>query len=177
MFLAKPTFDLKSKYIDFYQECKESGEEMIPFVIKKDPENFQSMLDYLSDCEKGVEPTESWIPESSTYWLIDNNEMIGVVNIRHRLTEPLFNAGGHIGYGIRPSKRRKGYATQILSLTLEKAKDLKLEKVLLVCSSTNIASKKVILNNGGISDKDFIDEKNNTLKRYWIDLNNMVSIV
>ncbi|WP_249871613.1 GNAT family N-acetyltransferase [Oceanobacillus saliphilus] len=177
MYLAKPTFDLKSKYIDFYQEWKESGEEMIPFVIKKDPKNFQSMLDYLSDCEKGIEPPESWIPESSTYWLIDNNEMIGVVNIRHRLTEPLFNAGGHIGYGIRPSKRGKGYATQILSLTLEKAKDLKLEKVLLVCSSTNKASKKVILNNGGISDKDFTDENNNTLKRYWIDLNNMVSIV
>lgn len=177
MFLVQPTLDFKSEYIDFYQEWKESGEEMIPFVIKKDPENFQSMLDYLSDCERGIEPPESWIPESSTYWLIDYNEIIGVVNIRHRLTEALFNAGGHIGYGIRPSKRRKGYATQILSLALEKAKDLKLEKVLLVCSSTNIASKKVILNNGGISDKDFIDERNNTLKRYWIYLNNMVSLV
>lgn len=172
MFLAKPTFDLKSKYIELYQEWKESGEEMIPFVIKKDPENFHSMLNYLSDCEKGIEP-----PESSTYWLIDNNEVIGVVNIRSRLTEPLFNAGGHIGYGIRPSKRGKGYATHMLSLTLEKAKDLKLKKVLLVCNSTNKASKKVILNNGGISDKDFIDEKNNTLKRYWIDLNNIASLI
>lgn len=177
MFLAHPTFDLKSKYIDFYQEWKESGEEMIPFVIKKDPKNFQSMLNYLSDCEKGIEPLESWIPESSTYWLIDKNEMIGVVNIRHHLTEPLFNDGGHIGYGIRPSKRKKGYATRILSLGLKKAKELNLEKVLIVCNSTNIASKKVILNNGGISDKDFIDENNNTLKRYWIDLNNMASIV
>lgn len=69
---------------------------MIPFVIKKKPENFQSMLGYLSDCEKGIEPPEDWIPESSTYWLLDGNEMIGVVNIRHRLTEPLLKAGGHI---------------------------------------------------------------------------------
>ncbi|WP_117170096.1 GNAT family N-acetyltransferase [Paraliobacillus sediminis] len=170
MFLAQPTVDLKTKYIDFYQEWKESEEEMIPFVIKKDPENFQSLLNYLSDCEKGIEPPESWIPESSTYWLVDNHELIGVVNIRHRLTEPLFNGGGHIGYGIRPSKRNNGYAIQILSLALEKAKEMNLEEVLLVCNSTNTASNKVILNNGGISDKDFIDEKNNTLKRYWIKL-------
>ena len=171
MFLARPTMDLKEEYIDFYQEWKESGEEMIPFVIKKSPVNFQSMLDYLSDCEKGIEPPESWIPESSTYWLIDNNEMVGVVNIRHRLTEALFKTGGHIGYGIRPSKRRKGYATQILSLALEKSKELNFDKVLLVCNSTNDASKKVILNNGGISAKDFIDEQNNILKRYWIKFN------
>jgi predicted acetyltransferase len=115
MFLARPAMNLKEEYIDFYQEWKESGEEMIPFVIKKNPADFQSMLDYLADCEKGIEPSESWIPESSTYWLIDDNEVAGVVNIRHRLTEPLFKAGGHIGYGIRPSKRKMGYATEMLS--------------------------------------------------------------
>lgn len=170
MFLVRPTLDFKKEYIDFYQEWKESGEEMIPFVIKKNPVDFQLMMDYLSDCEKGLEPQESWIPASSTYWLIDNNEMVGVVNIRHCLTELLFKAGGHIGYGIRPSKRGKGYATKILSLALEKSKELHLDKVLLVCNSTNAASNKVILNNGGISDEDFIDEQNNILKRYWIGL-------
>ncbi|WP_112179863.1 GNAT family N-acetyltransferase [Paraliobacillus zengyii] len=170
MLLVQPTIELKMQYNDFYQEWKKSEEEMIPFVIRKEPADFQSMLNYLSDCEKGIEPSEIWIPESSTYWLVDHHELIGVVNIRHRLTEPLLNAGGHIGYGIRPSKRKNGYATQILSLALEKAKDMNLEKVLLVCNSANIASNKVIVNNGGISDEDFIDEKNNTLKRYWIRL-------
>ncbi|MEJ8766936.1 GNAT family N-acetyltransferase [Oceanobacillus sp. HCA-5259] len=170
MFLAHPTMDLKEEYIDFYQEWKESGEEMIPFVIKKNPVDFQSMLKYLSDCKKGIEPQEIWIPASSTYWLMDNNEIVGVVNIRHRLTELLFKAGGHIGYGIRPSKRGKGYATEILSLALEKSKELNLDKILLVCNSTNAASKKVILKNGGISDENFIDEQNNILKRYWIEL-------
>lgn len=63
-----------------------------------------------------------------------------------------------------------GYATQILSLALEQAKYLNLEKVLLVCNSINTASKKVIINNGGINDEDFIDEQNNILKRYWIEI-------
>lgn len=67
-------------------------------------------------------------------------------------------------------KRGKRYATEILSLALEKSKELNLDKVLLVCNSTNVASSKVILNNGGISDEDFIDEQNNILKRYWIRL-------
>ena len=52
-----------------------------------------------------------------------HNRIIGAVNIRHSLTEHLFNAGGHIGYGIRPSERRKGYATKLLALSLEKRRN------------------------------------------------------
>ncbi|SDB94185.1 Predicted acetyltransferase [Pelagirhabdus alkalitolerans] len=167
MFLVKPSTHYENQYMDFYNDWKSSEEEMVPFVIKKEPINFQSMLDYLLDCEKGIEPPENWIPENSTYWLIDNQEVIGVVNIRHYLTKPLFNAGGHIGYGIRPSKRNNGYATQILSLALEKARDLNLDKVLLVCHSTNTASKKIILKNGGEMDNDYNDGEN-ILNRFWI---------
>ena len=64
------------------------------------------------------------------------------VNIRHSLTEHLFNAGGHIGYGIRPSERRKGYATKLLALSLEKAKELNITKALVVCDEVNTASEK-----------------------------------
>ncbi|RCW73261.1 GNAT family N-acetyltransferase [Saliterribacillus persicus] len=170
MFLSQPTIELKEQYFDFYEEWVKSGEEMVPFVIKKNPENFHSMMNYLSNCEKGIEPQVDWVPENSTYWLVDNNEVIGVINLRHRLSHKLFNQGGHIGYGIRPSKRRKGYATTMLLLAFEKARELGLKKVLLVCNSSNNPSIKVILNNGGIRDTDFIDEENNLLKRFWIKL-------
>ncbi|MCP3027713.1 GNAT family N-acetyltransferase [Halobacillus sp. A5] len=59
---------------------------------------------------------------------------------------------------------------KILALALEKAKELNLDKVLLVCHSSNTASKKVIINNGGIWDKDFVDKQKNTLNRFWIEL-------
>ncbi|GAA4067465.1 GNAT family N-acetyltransferase [Amphibacillus indicireducens] len=170
MRLEKPTVDLKNEYIEFYQEWKNSGEKMIPFVIEKDPADFDAMLNYLSDCEKGIEPQGSWIAKNSTFWLVDHNKIIGVVNIRHSLTEQLFNSGGHIGYGIRPTRRKQGYGTKMLLLALLKAKELKIGKALLVCYPTNIASKKVILNNGGQKDNDFIDQQNNTLNRYWIEL-------
>ena len=121
--LLTPTTDLQEEYLDFYNEWKDSGETMIPWVITKDPSNFPAMVQELLDAHNGINVPESWVPDS-TYWLVtDRNRIIGAVNIRHSLTEHLFNAGGHIGYGIRPSERRKGYATKLLALSLEKRRN------------------------------------------------------
>ncbi|HDR7283894.1 GNAT family N-acetyltransferase [Bacillus cereus group sp. BfR-BA-01119] len=168
--LLTPTTDLQDEYLDFYNEWKDSGETMIPWVISKDPSNFPAMVQELLDAHNGVNLPESWVPDS-TYWLVtDNNRIVGTVNIRHSLTEHLFNAGGHIGYGIRPSERRKGYATKLLALSLEKAKQLNITKALIVCDEVNTASEKTILHNGGLRDEDFIEEDGNVVRRFWIEL-------
>ncbi|MDM5155678.1 GNAT family N-acetyltransferase [Bacillus sp. DX1.1] len=168
--LAKPTIDLKDEYLEFYQEWKESGETMIPWVIEKDPSNFHTMVQELLDAEQGKNLPEGWVPDS-TYWLVTNDKkIVGAVNIRHSLTEHLFNAGGHIGYGIRPSARRKGYATKLLALSLKKTKELGVTKALIVCDESNIGSEKTILHNGGLRDNDFIEEDGNIVRRYWINL-------
>jgi predicted acetyltransferase len=170
VFLSKPIKNLQDEYLSFYQEWKESGEEMIPWVIRKDPADFEGMIQFLLDNEKDENIPNHWVP-SSTYWLVnEDRKIIGVVNIRHRLTEKLFHSGGHIGYGIRPSERRKGYATKLLSLSLEKAKELGIQKVLVVCDADNIGSEKTILNNGGIRDTDYVTEDGNVVKRFWIEL-------
>lgn len=107
----------------------------------------------------------------STYWLVNqNNRVIGAVNIRHRLTEKLLQTGGHIGYGIRPSERRKGYATKLLALSLEKVMELGITKVLVTCDENNIGSAKTILNNGGIEDSSFAEEDGNIVRRFWIEI-------
>ncbi|MEB9503603.1 GNAT family N-acetyltransferase [Bacillus anthracis] len=168
--LLTPTTDLQDEYLDFYNEWKDSGETMIPWVISKDPSNFPAMVQELLDAHNGVNLPESWVPDS-TYWLVtDNNRIVGAVNIRHSLTEHLLNAGGHIGYGIRPSERRKGYATKLLALSLEKAKQLNITKALIVCDEVNTASEKTILHNGGLRDEDFIEEDGNVVRRFWIEL-------
>ncbi|HDR7686298.1 MULTISPECIES: GNAT family N-acetyltransferase [Bacillus cereus group] len=170
VFLITPTTDLQEEYLDFYNEWKESGETMIPWVISKDPSNFPAMIQELLDAHNGVNLPESWVPDS-TYWLVtEENKIVGVVNIRHSLTEHLFNTGGHVGYGIRPSERRKGYATKLLELSLEKTKELNIEKVLVVCDEVNTGSEKTILHNGGLRDDDFIEEDGNIVRRYWIEL-------
>ncbi|MDF9447998.1 GNAT family N-acetyltransferase [Bacillus toyonensis] len=170
VFLITPTTDLQEEYLDFYNEWKDSGETMIPWVISKDPSNFPAMIQELLDAHNGVNLPESWVPDS-TYWLVtDENKIVGVVNIRHSLTEHLFNTGGHVGYGIRPSERRKGYATKLLELSLEKTKELNIEKVLVVCDEVNTGSEKTILHNGGLRDDDFIEEDGNIVRRFWIEL-------
>jgi predicted acetyltransferase len=167
--LVKPTLELRNEYLDFYQEWKDSGEDMVPWVISKDPSDFQGMVQFLFNNEKGENLPENWVPDS-TFWLVtDNKKVVGAVNIRHRLTEKLFNCGGHIGYGIRPSERRKGYATKLLSLTLDKTKELGINKVLVVCDQSNLASERTIIKNGGKQDASFTEEDGNVVKRFWIE--------
>jgi len=168
--LIKPTTALKEEYLSFYREWKDSNENMVPWVISKDPQDFEGMIQFLRNNEQGMNLPEGWVRDS-TYWLVtETNRIIGAVNIRHQLNEKLLHSGGHIGYGIRPSERQKGYATQLLALALEKTKDLGINNVLVVCDSDNIASKKTILKNGGVSDNDYIEENGNIINRFWIKL-------
>lgn len=168
--LVRPSTKYKEEYLSFYQEWLESNEVMVPWVITKDPRDFEGMLHFLLNNEEGIDTPEGWVRDS-TYWLVtETNRIVGAVNIRHQLNEKLLNCGGHIGYGIRPSERRKGYATQLLSLALEKTKELGIRKVLVVCDADNIASKKTIMKNGGIQDHDYIEEDGNIVNRFWIEV-------
>lgn len=167
--LLIPTPELKEEYFDFYQEWKSSGEDIVPWVVEKDPTDFLSMVDWLKDNANGVNIPVGWVP-SSTFWLVDDkNRILGAVNLRHRLTDFLRNRGGHIGYGIRPSERQKGYATQLLNMSLNEAKKLGINNVLVVCDAINNASERTIVKNGGILDSDFIEEDGNIIRRYWIN--------
>ncbi|WP_410769421.1 GNAT family N-acetyltransferase [Fontibacillus sp. BL9] len=166
--LVKPQIEFKAAYLDFYQEWKQSGEDMVPWVIGKDPGDFQDMLDFLSNNEKGIGIPEGWVPDS-TFWLVnDLSRVLGAVNIRHRLSDFLLHAGGHIGYGIRPSERNKGYASVLLKLALLEAKQLGISDTLVVCDADNIGSEKTIIANGGKPDSVYIEENGNVIKRYWI---------
>ncbi|WP_040948804.1 GNAT family N-acetyltransferase [Gorillibacterium massiliense] len=168
--LVKPSEEWRQTYMEFYQDWKDSGESMVPWAIEKDPSDFPGMLRFLAEQEKGEHIPESWVP-SSTFWLIaDGKSVVGAVNIRHRLNEKLLREGGHIGYGIRPSERGKGYAAKMLALALERCRELGIEKALVVCDASNTASECTILKNGGIADADFIEEDGNVVKRYWIEV-------
>ena len=106
----------------------------------------------------------------STYFAIVDDEIVGMTSIRHTLNDALRFDGGHIGYSVRPSQRRRGYATQILALALEKCYELNITSVLVTCLKSNVGSAKTIINNGGILDSEFLDAEGNMSKRYWITL-------
>jgi predicted acetyltransferase len=103
-----------------------------------------------------------------TYFLVCNNKRIfGAINIRHCLNEYLFQFGGHIGYGIRPSERGKGYASLMLGMALPIAKKLGIDEVLVTCDKNNTASAKTIIKNGGILENEVMEEEE-IVQRYWI---------
>ncbi len=113
---------------------------------------------------------KGYVPQT-TFWLIDNDEFIGRLSIRHTLTDSLLKFGGHIGYDIRPSKRQMGYGKKILALGLVQAKALGIEKALITCDVTNVGSKKIIEANGGIFENRLPTEPGKPDKlRYWITL-------
>lgn len=100
---------------------------------------------------------------STTLWWVDGPAYLGRIAIRHELTDLLREVGGHIGYDVRPSARRRGHATAMLRAALPTAHDLGIESVLITCDVDNVASRKVIEGNGGV----FEDERHGKL-RYWV---------
>jgi predicted acetyltransferase len=166
--LVKPSIEYKDSYLSFYKEWTESGEDIVPWVVEKNPANFEEMLKWLSESEFEDNLPDDYVPHS-TYWLInEENIVVAAVNIRHRLNERLRKAGGHIGYGVCPSQRRKGYATKLLALALKKTKELNIENVLVCCDKENIASERTIVNNGGVFSSEHIEPNGDIVRRFWI---------
>ena len=95
--------------------------------------------------------------------------IVGMIDLRHRLNEFLTECGGHIGYSVRPDERRKGYASQMLAMALEKAKARGLARVLVTCDDDNIASARTIERNGGIWENT-IQKDGEAIRRYWINI-------
>ena len=77
---------------------------------------------------------------------------------------------GHIGDGVRPSERRKGYATEMIRLALKECENLGIDRVLMVCYKDNIGSRKSIIHNGGILENEIPAENGKIDQRYWITL-------
>lgn len=95
--------------------------------------------------------------------------LVGMIDIRHRLNDYLLCFGGHIGYSVRPSCRRRGYATRMLALALERCRSMALTRVLITCCRNNLASARTIQKNGGVLENE-VPEDGEMTQRYWITL-------
>lgn len=100
-----------------------------------------------------------------------DRRVVGMIQVRHYLNDYLAQFAGHIGYSIRPSERRKGYAKAMLAAALPYCKEIGLKKVLITCDDGNIASEKTILANGGVYESTVFEaDENVDVKRFWIDI-------
>jgi predicted acetyltransferase len=167
--LIRPDAEYEASHASFIAEMLALGEELVPWVLDEAGSNFASFLAYLERQSQGIGLQRGWVP-SSTFWLLDSrDEIVAVSNLRHDLTEHLSTVGGHIGFGVRPSARRRGYATEILRQTVLEARRLGIGDILVTCDKGNIGSSKAILRNGGeYSGEDYIEAHSSIVQRYWI---------
>jgi predicted acetyltransferase len=131
-----------------------------------------TFTDYLAQLRL-YEDGQNLLPGKSaqiTYWLIDaEGQILGVSRLRLELNDDLRNEGGNIGYDVPPSRRRHGYGTELLRLTLERARDFGLQRVLVTCNKDNLGSRKIIEANGGVLESEGFSKKHGKpLVRYWI---------
>ena len=140
--MVEPNIIYKESFLRFVVEVKESGYETYEQYAKAEY-NFEEFIEDLIASSKGINIEEDWAP-FTTYWLVSNLELIGVIRIRHHINSKELKLAGHIGYEIVSSERRKGYGTKILALGLHKASELGLEEVIITCDADNIGSKAVI---------------------------------
>lgn len=168
IYLLSPSIEHKNAYIEMMLEWEKTNENINPSVIKQEID-YDEWIDVLETYKKSETCPPELVP-SSTYFLVnDDNKLLGAINIRHYLNKQLLQFGGHIGYGIRPTERKKGYATIMLKLALEKCKEIGLKQVLITCDKDNIGSAKTIIANNGILENEVVIE-GKIIQRYWITI-------
>lgn len=177
--LVAPTAEYEDQVMSCKAEMLENGDSFDGCAGLEKADTYAEWLDQ-----------EEWLTKlygenhtpSEVYLAVRESDgrVVGIIDYRHPLSDFLFKFGGSIGYSVRPSERRKGYAKEMLGLLLERCREAGEEKVLLTCDRDNEASRKTIIGNGGVLENEVADTANLTssakksgdgiIQRYWINL-------
>ncbi len=169
--LVRPSVRYRDSVLDAVREFQSEGGYRA-FSLATLTNDVAAFVQRLLDDEDPGKLPRHLVPQTN-YWLVEGVEFIGRTSLRHELNDRLRLIGGHIGYEIRPSRRRQGYGTAILGLVLAKARQRGLTRVLITCDDDNIASRRIIEHHGGVPETPYYPADGSaTVLRYWVDLSN-----
>ena len=169
--LVKPTMALESECLAMIEELAAFGEERSFDRYALARRDFREYVQALEASAQGIDLPPGLVPQTTLLLVKEGKLVVGQTRLRHTLTPQLEDYGGHIGYSIRPSQRRKGYGKRQLALALDKARGLGLNRVLVTCDMDNIASAHIIESNGGtLASQGVSNVSGKMISRYWIEL-------
>lgn len=163
LILPGPAYE--SSYRSYIEEL--GDEERYPFPLDFDHSDFAQLLARLEEFRTGVNIPEGYVP-STTYWLVQGDELLGVSNLRHHLNDRIRHAGGHIGLGIRPSQRGRGLGTALLQLTIAEAVSRGITEIHVHCHKHNTPSARMIVASGGVLDSELSLDSGEEVQRYVV---------
>ena len=173
LYLVRPDLAYFEQYNEMMAEWRDSGTQIAPWFLDaplSSLEEFAGLVRMLDDCEHGK--TDPRYAATTSWFVADGNgRLVGAASLRHYLTVEGLRTWGHIGYGIRPGERRKGYAVQTLRLALKEAKARNIRRVLIGAHEGNIGSRRTIEKCGGVLENTVrIEGDPEPVCRYWIDI-------
>lgn len=153
--LVRPTLEMKEEALKYRQEHFDNNETIINGSELLDKtESYEVWLQSVTDNASPATVNPNWVVTDTFFAVDEKGEIVGIIDLRHALNEFLKDFG-NCGYSVRPSKRCRGYATEMLRQVLEVAKKAGLKEVHLSVERSNAASVKTITKNGGVYERSF----------------------
>lgn len=171
--LAEPTLEYEDQVMTYRQKFLERGDSFDGCAGLEDTEDYRDWLDFEARLSRKY--GADYVPSTVRLAIrTEDNKVVGIIDLRHRLTPFFMNFGGNIGYSVHPEERGKGYAGEMLGLMLEYCREQGFYKVLVTCDKENPASARTILSGGGVLENEIEDKaglsKSGWIQRYWIVL-------
>lgn len=172
MKLIRPDESWACEIAAYRQEFLDAGDSMDGTGALRRMEDMSAYLRQCADMEKPENVPAHLVP-ATQFLFVDEEDhrLLGMIQVRHRFNDYLSKYAGHIGYSVRPSERRKGYARRMLALALPFCRELGLGKVMVTCDVGNEGSRRTILANGGKYEYTIHEPDDDAdIERYWISL-------
>ena len=168
--LIPPCSDMRDEFVAYAREFRAAGEPYAHGELAEAETDFAAYVERRRDWAAGRNVPDGLVPWDD-FWLVRDGRILARSRLRHRLNDALLTWGGHIGYEVRPSERRKGLGSRLLAMTLDKARKRGLSRVLVTCDPDNAGSRRIIEKNGGVFEDERISPKDGRpRRRYWLNL-------